>query len=355
MSNLEKIRAQISATGADAILVTSSVNRQFATGFRSSAGAVVVTADGAHFFTDGRYIEAASSKIEGCEVSLIDRGRRYPQAIAEVLKAAGAKSVAFEDGRMTIGEYNNWKENLGFELVPMGTAVDSLRSSKTDAEIELMIKAQRITEKAFDEILGIIKPGITEKEIAAELIYRQLKNGAEGMSFDPIVVSGANSSMPHGVPSEKPVEAGDFVTMDFGCTYEGYCSDMTRTIVVGHATEEMEKVYHTVLNAQLAGIAVSKAGVAGKDIDGAARKVIEDAGYGEYFSHSYGHSLGLEVHEAPNAAPSVETLMPVNAVVSAEPGIYLPGRFGVRIEDVVIMREGHGEVITKAPKQLIIL
>lgn len=355
MSNVEKIRSLLGEVGTDAMLITSGVNRQFSTGFPSSAGVAIVTKEGAWFFTDSRYIEAATAKIEGYDVQPIGRGRRYPEIVSEILHEAGAKTVAFEDSRMTIGEFNNWKAGLDFELVPMGNKLELVRGSKTDEEIELMIKAQRIAEKALEEVLPLIKPGVTEKEIAAELVYRQLLGGAENVSFDPIVVSGKNSSMPHGVPSDKKIEDGDFVTMDFGSKYHGYCSDMTRTVAVGHVTDEMKKVYETVLEAQLAGIAISKAGVTGQEIDGAARKIIEDAGYGEYFGHSYGHSLGLEIHEAPNAAPSVTTPMPVNAVVSAEPGIYLPGKFGVRIEDVVIMREDHGEVITKAPKQLIIL
>ncbi len=356
MSNVEKIRSILSEVGTDAMLITSGVNRRAATGFPSSAGAAVVTADGAWFFTDSRYIEAATARIDGYTVLPVGRARQYQALISEVLGKAGAKTVAFEDARMTIGEYNVWKSGLGgYELVPLGSKLELARGSKTDEEIELMIKSQRISEKALEEVLPKIKPGVTEKEIAAELVYRQLLNGAENVSFDPIVVSGKNSSMPHGVPSDKKIEDGDFITMDFGSKYHGYCSDMTRTVAVGHVTPEMEKVYNIVLEAQLAGIAASRAGVPGEDIDAAARKVIENAGYGEYFGHSYGHSLGLEIHEGPNAAPGVKTPMPLNAVVSAEPGIYIPGQFGVRIEDVVIMRENCGEDIMKAPKELIIL
>ena len=175
------------------------------------------------------------------------------------------------------------------------------------------------------------------------------------MSFDPIVVSGPNGSLPHGIPSAKQVQQGEFITMDFGCKYGGYCSDMTRTVALGEPTGEMRKVYPTVLEAQLAGIAVTKAGVPGKSIDAAARKVIEDAGYGEYFGHGYGHSLGIEIHESPNASPSDETPLPVGAAVSAEPGIYLPGKFGVRIEDVVVVTAQGCIDLTKSPKDMIIL
>ena len=196
---------------------------------------------------------------------------------------------------------------------------------------------------------------MTEQEIAARLQYDMLRFGAEKMSFDPIVVSGPNGSLPHGIPSSKQVQKGEFITMDFGCKYGGYCSDMTRTVALGEPTGEMKKVYQTVLEAQLAGIAVTRAGVPGKSIDAAARKVIADAGYGEYFGHGYGHSLGIEIHESPNANTREETLLPVGAVVSAEPGIYLPGKFGVRIEDVTILREDGCEILTKSPKELIIL
>ena len=219
-----------------------------------------------------------------------------------------------------------------------------------------MIRAQRISEKALEAVLGIIRPGMTENEVMAELVYHMLKNGSEGNSFDPIVVTGAKTSMPHGVPGDVVIREGDFVTMDFGCLSGGYCSDMTRTVAVGYATEEMRAVYGVVLEAQLAGIAAARSGVPGKLIDKAARDVIEKACYGAYFGHGFGHSLGLDIHEPPMAGPRGEAPMAVNDVCSAEPGIYLPGRFGVRIEDVMIIRENGAEVITKAPKsELIVL
>ena len=196
---------------------------------------------------------------------------------------------------------------------------------------------------------------MTEKELCAELIYCLYKNGGEGLSFDPIVVSGPNTSMPHGVPGDRKLRKGDFITMDFGVLYQGYCSDMTRTVALGYATDEMKKVYNTVLQAQLAGLAASRAGVSGKEVDTAARNVIKAAGYGEYFGHSYGHSLGLEIHEAPNCNQRNTEPMPLHAVCSAEPGIYLPGKFGVRIEDVAIFEENGCRDITHSPKDLLIL
>ena len=249
----------------------------------------------------------------------------------------------------------NYEKNLKAKLVPFNKAISSFRATKEDWEVQLMLKAQEITDKAFSEILTRIKPGMSELELQAELIYCLYKNGGTGLAFSPIVVSGPNTSLPHGVAGERIIQEGDFVTLDFGASYKGYCSDMTRTVAVGYATEEMKKVYETVLKAQEAGIAVTRAGVIGKDIDAAARKVITDAGYGEYFGHGYGHSLGLEIHEAPDPNPGNSGPMPAGALCSAEPGIYLPGRFGVRIEDVTMITETGVINITKSPKNLIIV
>ena len=218
-----------------------------------------------------------------------------------------------------------------------------------------MRKAQEITDKAFSEVLTRIKAGMTEKQLQAELIYCLYKNGGEGLSFDPIVVSGPNTSLPHGVAGDRVIQEGDFITMDFGVLYQGYCSDMTRTVAVGYVTEEMRKVYDTVLQAQKAGLAATKPGATGREIDGAARQLITDAGYGQYFGHGYGHCLGLKVHERPSCSPGNQKPMEVNMVSSAEPGIYLPGKFGVRIEDVVIFTEDGYENITASPKNLIIV
>lgn len=256
---------------------------------------------------------------------------------------------------MPLAEYQEYQDKLYAELIPAGKLLLELRAAKDDREIECMIQAQRIAERAFDEILTFLRPGVTEREVAAKLTYDMLRFGAQKNSFDPIVVSGPNGSLPHGIPGDRAIQPGDFVTMDFGCKWGGYCSDMTRTVAVGQPSREMIEVYELVLKAQKAGIAASRAGVQGKEIDAAARSVIEAAGFGACFGHGYGHSLGLEIHESPNANARDETPMPVGAVVSAEPGIYLPGRFGVRIEDVVIMEPDGCRDITLAPKELIIL
>ena len=311
--------------------------------------------EGAYYFTDSRYIEAAEKNLKGFTVRMTHPGSSEIERINEVIGEHTIKKLGFEENDMTYGDYLRYNEALHAVLVPMQAKIDAFRATKEPWEIELMRKAQAITDQTFSELCKIIQAGMTEKELEAELLYRLYKHGAEGPSFDPIVVSGPNTSLPHGVPGERKLEFGDFITMDFGCIYGGYCSDMTRTVALGFVSEEMDKVYKTVLKAQLAGIAATKAGVAGRDIDGTARKVIADAGYGDYFGHGYGHSLGILIHEAPNANTRNDQPMPAGAVVSAEPGIYLPGKFGVRIEDVTVITETGCEVLTKSPKNLIIL
>ena len=356
MNQIARIREELNKRGLDALLITDEKNQRYAAGFPFTDGAVLVGKEKAFLITDSRYIEAAQQQAEGAEVRLFDKAHPLTMKIKEALGEIGAEKIAAEDQSLCHAAFIGWEKKLGTELEGVGDLFAVLRAVKTEEEIASMIHAQRISEAALDEVLHIIKPGMTEREVAAELVYRMLRHGSEGNSFDPIVVTGAKTSMPHGVPGDKVIRTGDFVTMDFGCLKDGYCSDMTRTVAVGSATDEMKNVYYTVLKAQLAGIAAARAGVLGKDIDAAARKVITDAGYGEYFGHGFGHCLGLEIHEPPIAGPTGNMPLPAGSLSSAEPGIYLPGRFGVRIEDVMIIREDHAEVITKAPKsELIIL
>ena len=355
MKNIEKYQSLLETGEVDALLLTSVYNRLYAAQYRVAEGVAVVTREGAYYFTDSRYIEAAEKNLKGFTVRMTHPGSSEIERINEVIGEHTIKKLGFEENDMTYGDYLRYNEALHAVLVPMQAKIDAFRATKEPWEIELMRKAQAITDQTFSELCKIIQAGMTEKELEAELLYRLYKHGAEGPSFDPIVVSGPNTSLPHGVPGERKLEFGDFITMDFGCIYGGYCSDMTRTVALGFVSEEMDKVYKTVLKAQLAGIAATKAGVAGRDIDGAARKVIADAGYGDYFGHGYGHSLGILIHEAPNANTRNDQPMPEGAVVSAEPGIYLPGKFGVRIEDVTVITETGCEVLTKSPKNLIIL
>ena len=338
----------------DALVLTSEVNRRYATGFHSTAGAVYLSAKQAVFFTDFRYVEAARAAIGDFEVREIG-GKSYTAAINELIEQDGVKRVALEDRMLTYADYTAWATALHATAVRLEDGVGQLRLCKENDEVEKIVAAQRIAEQALEEVMNDIRPGTTEKEIAARLTYLMLHYGAENMSFDPIVVSGANSSKPHGVPTEKQIEVGDFVTMDFGCIVDGYCSDMTRTVAVGYVTDEMQTVYDTVLNAQLAGIAACKAGVSGHEVDAAARRVIAEAGYGAAFGHTFGHGVGLEIHEAPVAGPRMTAPLPAGAIVTAEPGIYLPGKFGVRIEDMLYVIEDGCIDLTEAPKSLVIL
>ena len=354
MNHIKQIAAKLPEYGLDAMLVTSEPGEFYAVGFHGE-GVALITADESWYYTDSRYIEAAGEQVQADHVAMPEQGRNYRATIDALAKEHGLKKIGFEEDYMTVSAHQLWSEGVEAELLPASSLMGTLRASKDAEEVEAMKAAQTIAEQALEETLKSLKVGVTEKEIAALLEYNMIRFGAEKKSFDTIIASGPNSSKPHAVPSLRKIQEGDFVTIDFGCVVNGYCSDTTRTVAVGQPTEEMRKVYDTVLQAQLAGIAAAKAGVTGKEIDGAARKVIEDAGYGEYFGHSFGHSLGIEIHESPNAAPSNPDPMPVGAVISAEPGIYLPGKFGVRIEDVLILNDEGCENITKYPKELIIL
>ena len=354
MKNLDKYLSLLGAE-VDGLLLTSRYSRHYGAEFDIAEGVAIVTAKGCRYYTDSRYIESAENNLKGFEVLMVDRDHSYVKLLNEAIADFGVTVLGYEENYLTVAELMGYEKNLNAKLVPFNKQINGFRGVKEEWELELMRQAQAIADKAFTEVLPRIKTGMTELELQAELIYCMYKNGAHGLSFDPIVVSGPNTSLPHGVAGERVIQEGDFVTMDFGVLYHGYCSDMTRTVAVGYATDEMKKVYDTVLKAQLAGIAATKAGVPGKDIDAVARDVITAAGYGPYFGHGYGHSLGLEIHEAPNPNPGNPDPMPENAVASADPGIYLPGKFGVRIEDVTIFKADGCENITHSPKNLIIV
>ena len=353
MKNIDKYLSLLDGE-VDGLLLTSRYSRHYGAEFDIAEGVAIVTKNGCRYFTDSRYIESAEKGIKGFEVKMVKQ-YSYNKLLNDAIADFGVTTLGYEENYLTVAELMTYEKNLNAKLVPFNKQISGFRGVKEEWELDLMRKAQAIADKAFAEVLPKVKVGMTELELQAELIYCMYKNGAHGLSFDPIVVSGPNSSLPHGVAGERKLQDGDFITMDFGVLYNGYCSDMTRTVALGHVTEEMEKVYNTVLAAQLAGLAVTKAGVPGKDIDGAARKVIEDAGYGPYFGHGYGHSLGLEIHESPNPNSANPDPIPLRAVCSAEPGIYLPGRFGVRIEDCVIYTADGYENLAASPKNLIIL
>ena len=354
LNNIERLKKALPEQEYDAILIIDPINRLFATGYESDDGALLITEHDAWYFTDSRYIEAAEISVVGADVALVTNEHPYSEKIKAQLTGYGITSLGFEEDSITYSEYLSWNEKLEIKLIPAQKLLIDMRMVKSADDLEKMIKSQRIAEKSFGEILPLISADMTEKDLAAELLYRFLKNGADDKSFDTIVVSGPKSSMPHGVPGDMKIGKG-FLTIDFGVRLDGWCSDTTRTLCIDDPDEEMVRVYDTVLLAQEAGIKAARAGIACSDIDAEARSVIESAGYGEYFGHGFGHGVGLEVHEAPRVSKGVEATISAGAVISAEPGIYLPGRYGVRIEDVLYITENGSENITKLTKDLIIL
>ncbi len=355
MSQLERIQSAVERAGLAALLLMDDKNVYYATGFMPTDSAALITPAKAWLVTDSRYIEDAQRKcVPGVEV-VLTTAKSPLGATLKALTSRITGAIGAEDDKLTYNTYTTLEDTLAHDLTPAGALVQTLRAHKAADELEALIAAQRIAEKALEETLPLIKPGMSEHELAAELTYRMMLHGSERNSFDPIAITGAHTSMPHGVPGDALIADGDFVTMDFGCVKGGYCSDMTRTVAVGHATDEMKNVYDTVLRAQMAGIAAAKPSATGIEVHSAAAKVIANTGYGEYFGHGFGHGVGLDIHESPNANLRNDKPLGEGAVISAEPGIYIPGKFGVRIEDVLYLT-GDGNVdITKAPKELIIL
>lgn len=355
MNHLNAITAQLDAYQLDALCITSQPGEYYAVGLKGE-GVVLVTRQGCHYFTDSRYIELAQNTVTNADVTMVTPHQDHLALASLVLEHYGLKRVGIEEAYLTVERWQKMK--IAFpadtELVPAGKLLTELRSAKTEEELAVMQKAQDITDQVFAEICEFLHAGVTESEVAVQLTYLQMKHGAEGNSFPPIVASGANGSMPHAIPTAKPIQKGEFVTMDFGCIYQGYCSDMTRTVAIGQPSDEMRRVYDAVLEAQLAGIAAAKAGVPGCDVHNAAWDVLKKYGYGDYFGHGFGHSLGIEIHESPNANRANTKPLPAGAVLSAEPGVYLPGKFGVRTEDVIFLTETGNRILTHAPKHLII-
>lgn len=354
MEHISGIIRALDEYGLDAMLITHEVGERYALDF-CGEGVALISRKGCRYYTDSRYIEAAQAQIACARIQCVGRGKSHLDLAAEAIRELGLARVGFESDRISVDAFERCRDKLPCELIPAGALIPGLRASKDAGELARMRRAQAITDETFAAVLDFLRPGLTERQVTARLVYEMMSRGASKPSFDPIAASGANGSMPHAVPGDTVLERGTFLTMDFGCIYEGYCSDMTRTVALGKPTAEMQAVYDTVLEAQRAGIAAARAGVSGNAVDAAARQVIGKAGWGEYFGHAFGHSLGIEIHESPNFSPREQTPMPVGAVVSAEPGIYLPGRFGVRIEDVVVLTETGCENITTSPKELLIL
>lgn len=339
-----------------AALILSEENRRYFTEFDASNGYLLVSPAHSVFITDGRYIEAARAEVPEAEVLL--QGDIYEQ-LNRFFAEQKAEEVLLEESRVTLSDCHALKHHLpGLYFVTDQTLdekINALRSVKTAAEAEKMQEAQDIASKSLLEILPMIKPGISEREVAAALEYRMRQNGADGISFDTIVVSGVNSSKPHGVPGAKCIEAGDFVTIDFGAVKDGYHSDTTRTFAVGYATDEMRAVYNAVLRAQIAACNAIRPGLSCKEYDGVARSLLAEAGYGQYFTHSLGHGVGVEIHEQPFCGPASPGILQAGNVISAEPGIYMEGKFGVRIEDMLMVTENGARNFCTLDKNLMVL
>ena len=305
---------------------------------KSSAGMLLIFKECAYLIIDFRYIEKARNTVKNCTVM---EQENLTEQINSLMKKHNAKSLAVESMDMTLSRMSFLEKKFpDIEFIKsdeLSNNIYDMRTIKSTEEIEKIHKAQKIAEKAFDEILGFIRPGVTEREIALKLDNCMLENGAEGLSFETIALAGANTSMPHGVPGNYKVKNGDFVLMDFGAVYDGYHSDMTRTVCVGQSSEKMGKIYDIVLKAQLEALKKVKSGITGSELDGYARDIIDESGYGDFFGHSLGHGVGMEIHEFPTASSKSETILKENMVVTVEPGIYLPGEFGVRIEDFVVV------------------
>ncbi|MDA7026985.1 Xaa-Pro peptidase family protein [Bacillus sp. CLL-7-23] len=351
---LKKLRELFCGLEIEGLLVTSQVNLRYITGFTGSSGLAVISEDRAVFITDFRYTEQAKRQVNGFEI--IEHTGGMSATTVDVIKEMGLKKIGFEQDKMTYGMYANYKHALGaVELVPVSRSVERLRLIKSSEEIKILKEAAKIADAAFSHILTVIKPGMTEISIANELEFYMRSQGADHSSFDMIVASGLRSSLPHGVASSKTVEKGDFVTLDFGAYYKGYCSDITRTIAVGEPSDELKNIYQIVFEAQMTGMTNIKPGITGRQADAYTRDYITSKGYGDYFGHSTGHGLGMEVHESPALSVRSDQTLEKGMVVTVEPGIYIPGMGGVRIEDDIVLTDKGNESLTHSAKHLIIL
>ena len=338
-----------------AAIITGGSNRFYLTGFNSSAGTVFITKDKTYFLIDFRYFEKAKQTVKSCETVLLNN---LSEQLNSLCKKHNISEIFIETENVSISEFNSYKEILPCEISKedaLNKFILNMRSIKTTSELESIKAAQTLTEQTFDYILPRIETGRSEIEIMLEMEFFMRKLGSEGVAFDFIVVSGKNSSLPHGVPTKKKIEKGDFVTMDFGAVVNGYRSDMTRTVAVGSVTDKQRQVYNTVLKAQLAALKEIKSGKLCCDIDKISRDIIYSVGFEGCFGHSLGHSVGIDIHESPALSPKCNTVLKTGTVMTVEPGIYIENEFGVRIEDMVYVTDKGCDNLTSSRKDLIIL
>ncbi|KAB3527580.1 M24 family metallopeptidase [Alkaliphilus serpentinus] len=347
---IDQFRSILKEKEIDGILLQKPENRFYASGFTGTTGYVLITNKEAIFITDFRYTQQAMTQCIGYTV--VENSKTKP--LSSIIKEYDVASIGFEDDFATYCQYMELKEKLeNVEFIPLKGAITKLRAIKSSDELQMIEKAAAIGDLAFQHIQAYIKAGVRELDIALELEHFMKKQGASKLSFDSIVASGNRSSLPHGVASEKLIEEGDFVTLDFGCVYKGYCSDMTRTVVVGKTSEKQKEIYNIVLEAQKMALEAVKPGITGKDLDDIARNYITEKGYGQYFGHGLGHGVGLEIHELPHVNSIGEAAMEAGMVITDEPGIYIPDFGGVRIEDLVAVTETGYKVLSKSTKELI--
>lgn len=350
---LAKLRTALEEKGIDALLITNGYNRRYMTGFTGTAGVAIVSKSDAVFITDFRYTEQAASQIT--DFRIVKHEKTLIEEVATQVAQMGIQTLGFEKEDLTYSSFELYKQAIKADLVPVAGFVEKIRLIKTDEEISIIKAACRIADEAYEHIVTYIKPGMTELEVSNELEFFMRKRGATSSSFDTIVASGVRSALPHGVASDKVIEVGDFVTLDFGAVYNGYISDTTRTVAVGEPSEQLKEIYQVVLDSQLLALEKVKPGMTGKEADAIARDYIASKGYGEAFGHSLGHGIGLEVHEGPGLSFRSDIVLEPGMVITIEPGIYLPNIGGVRIEDDALVTENGLEKLTHSTKELLIL
>jgi Xaa-Pro aminopeptidase len=352
-NRIERLRSRFADNDLDAFLVTSSENRAYFSGFRGSAGSLWITGEDALLATDFRYTEQAAIEAPDYRVVRIAAGADW---LKEEVASSGVRRIGIEDGSMTLATFTTIKESLhgvgtSPELVPTGGLASQLRAIKEPDELAVMQRAIDLADEAMETVGAQLRPGMTEREVAWKLEQCMRESGADALSFDTIVASGPNGAKAHHKPSERRLERGDGIVIDMGALYDGYCSDITRTFVLGKASDQFRKIYDIVLAAQETTEATARAGMTGGEVDGLARQVITEAGYGDAFGHSLGHGIGIAVHELPGVGPNSQGVIEDAMVFSVEPGIYLTGWGGVRIEDLVVMENGSPRVLTHAHKR----
>ena len=353
MSRIAKLRESFVRNAVDGVLITSYENMLYYSGFKCAEAYLLITGKDAYVFTDFRYTIQARDEAKDCRVIEISNDTLIAK-IKEVLKADGVRACGFEEEKLTVSQFRQF-DALSVQLKPMSRDISSFRAVKDAGEIENLRIAQSMADKAFELFLGRVKPGMTEVEAAAELDYLCRLQGSEGPSFDTIIGSGPNGAMCHAIPGKRKLADGDLVVVDFGCMYNGYHSDMTRTFGIGKVSDKCRKIYDIVLEAQLKALESLKSGISGREFDRIARDCISSYGYGEAFGHSLGHGFGLEIHEKPRASKLSEDILLAGMTITDEPGIYLEGEFGVRIEDDLVVTEDGCINLANTTKKLMII